>query len=106
MTFHYVLQTGEVPTYQKRRNITIIFKEGKQRSREVPTSLTSVPSKIMEHILQETLLRYMENKEAIGDSQHGFTKGKSCMTNSVAFHEEVTALMDKGCYSQGLVQSA
>uniref|UniRef100_A0A8B9F0R9 Reverse transcriptase domain-containing protein n=1 Tax=Amazona collaria TaxID=241587 RepID=A0A8B9F0R9_9PSIT len=61
-----------------------------------PVSVTSVPGKILEQILLKGMLRHMKTNKVVGDSRHGFTKGKSCLTNLTAFYEGAMELMDRG----------
>jgi len=46
--------------------------------------------------LLSTLTRHVKHKQGIRLSQHGFMKGRSCLTNLISFYDQVTNLVDEG----------
>jgi len=51
----------------------------------------SVPGKVMEQLVLDTLSKQLKDKKVIRSTQHGFTKGKSCLTKLVAFYDSSVA---------------
>ncbi|CAM4651452.1 unnamed protein product [Lepidochelys kempii] len=50
----------------------------------------------MEQVLKESILKHLEERKVISNSQHGFTKGKSCLTTLIAFYDQITGSVDEG----------
>ncbi|CAM5153104.1 unnamed protein product [Natator depressus] len=50
----------------------------------------------MEQVPKESILKHLEERKVIRNSQHEFTKGKSCLTNLIAFYDEITGSVDEG----------
>jgi len=91
-------RTGEVPEDWRKANVTPAFKKGKKEDpvNYRPVSLTSIPGKVMEQLILDVIIKQVEEKKVIRSSQHGFTKGKSCMTNLIAFCDGMTGWVDEG----------
>ncbi|KAK4810513.1 hypothetical protein QYF61_004293 [Mycteria americana] len=91
-------ESGEIPADWKLANVIPIYKKvmredpGNYR----PVSLTSVPGKIMEKIILGAIERHLKDNAVIRHSQHGCTKGRSCLTNLISFYDKVTHLADEG----------
>jgi len=93
IVFERSWRTGEVPEDWRKANVTPIFKKGKKEDpgNYRPVSLTSIPGKVMEQLFLEVIIKQVEEKKVMRSSHHGFTKGKSCLTNLIAFYDGMTS---------------
>ncbi|KAK4819370.1 hypothetical protein QYF61_001649 [Mycteria americana] len=92
--------TGEVAADWRLANVTPIYKKGwkEDLGNYRPVSLTSVLGKVMEQIILSAIMLYVQDNQVIRPSQHGFMKGRSCLTNLFSFYVKVTRtrLVDEG----------
>jgi hypothetical protein len=85
--FNSSLTAGIVPTDWRRANVTAIFKQGQRNnpSNYRPVSLTCQVCKILESIMKDRVQQHLDRCNLIKDSQHGFRKQRSCLTNLLEF---------------------
>ena len=78
--YQHSLDNGELPHDWLNANITSVFKKGDRHSPENyrPISLTSVPCKILEHVIYSHLMEHLQRNNILTNLNHGFRKGYSC----------------------------
>ena len=76
------IEENEVPDDWKHAEVTPIFKKGSKiiPGNYRPVSLTSVLCKILESFIRDAIQHHMETLHLYSNCQHGFRKGKSCVT--------------------------
>jgi len=96
LVFQASINQGKVPEEWKSANITPLFKKG-DRSAPVnyrPVSLTSVCSKVMEHIIHSHIIKHMDKLGLLADSQHGFRKRRSTETQLILSIDDLAKSLD------------
>ena len=46
--------------------------------------------------MRDVIVRHLEDNELLKDSQHGFRRGRSCLTNLLTFLDRVSGCLDEG----------
>jgi hypothetical protein len=90
--FQKSLQSGVFPQDWKLTNVTPIYKKGSrgQSCNYRSVSQTSQVCKLFESIIRDVTVDHLEKSELIRDSQHGFRRGRSCLSNLLVFLGKVT----------------
>ncbi|MFZ2537549.1 MAG: reverse transcriptase family protein, partial [Oscillospiraceae bacterium] len=98
LIFNKSLDSGALPSNWKLANIVPIYKKGDRTSpgNYRPISLTAISCKIMEKLLKNKIVDFVESLNLFSNDQHGFCKGRSCLTNLLESFEEWTAALDEG----------
>jgi len=55
-----------------------------------------VPGKITERFIFSALTGHVKDSQGFRPSQHGFVKGRYCLTDLISFYNQVTHLVDEG----------
>lgn len=96
--FRKSLDCGVVPKSFKLSNIVPIFKSGSKgiAVNYRPVALTSHLSKIFERVVSAKLIVFFEDQKVFNEKQHGFRKGRSCISQLLEHYENILNLLDNG----------
>ena len=99
------LQQATVPEEWKKANVVPIFKEGDHSaaSNYRPVSLTSIASKVMEHIISSQVMRHLDINDVLQDCQHGFRKRRSCETQLLLSADDFLKTLDMNVQTDAIL---
>ena len=101
--FHTSLASGQLPNRWKTAYVTPVHKGGELNLTQNyrPISLTSIPCKMLEHIV----LHYINEKldSVLHNRQHGFRSGMSCETQLCATYHDLSKSMESSKTTHALI---
>ena len=94
--FQTSLNTGTLPQDWTDANVAPVFKKGDRHQAENyrPVSLTSVLSKLLEHVVCQKMLLHFDKNKVLTHRNHGFRSGFSCETQLAITIDDLTRNFD------------
>ena len=94
--FSQSLEYGTLPQDWLSANITPVFKKGNRNipGNYRPISLTSLPCKVMEHIIFHHIMNHFDTLNILNPLQHGFRPNHSCQSQLISFVEDIQFSMN------------
>ena len=92
------MEDGNIPSSLKSSIIPPIHKGGNKSdaANYRPVALTSHIIKIYEKVIRNRLTSHLDNNNSLNKNQHGFRKGRSCLTQLLAHHDNIMNLLEQG----------
>ena len=97
-TYKASLHQCRLPHDWKTALVSPIYKKGSRKSpaNYRPISLTSIPCKILEHLIYSSVYNHLEVNSILCDAQHGFRKNRSCETQLIITINEIASRLNLG----------
>ena len=98
LLWKWSMETALIPFNLKRQFVAPIYKKGDKTD---PTnyrliSLTSHQIKVFERVMRNRMVVYLESNVLLSGNQHGFRKGRSCLTQLLQHCDEIFRNMNAG----------
>ena len=99
------IQTGKVPDYWQKANVSAVFKEGQRfdPANYCPVPLTCLCCKTLEHIIVSSVMKHVDSHKILTDCQHGFRAKRSCETQLVTLTHDLASSLDSGIQTDMVV---
>ena len=92
------LDLGITPEKLKDAHIIPVHKGGSQgvAANYRPIALTSHLIKVFEKVMRNRIVQFLKEHHLLNDSQHGFTEGRSCLSQLLVHHDKVLSILESG----------
>ena len=91
-------ETGEVPDDWRQADVAPVYKKGKKSdpANYRPISLTSIPCKLLEHIITSAIMNHGKKHNLLYSLQMGFRDKRSCESQLIGFIDDIVNMLQGG----------